>query len=144
MGACHPAISPFPDIEFMPKPTEFVQHVVETMRDFGAVRTKAMFGGWGFWHDEVFFALIVDDTLYLKTDDTNRAEFTALGLEAFVYSTKEGERHAMSYLRAPDDALESAPAMRPWLRSALGASLRVAAGKRPASARKRKPSAPPA
>jgi hypothetical protein len=36
----------------------------------------------------------------------------------------------MNYRRAPDDALESAPALRPWLRSAIGAALRAAA-KRP-------------
>ena len=126
----------------MPNSKAFVAHVLELGGGAFALAARPMFGGHGIYADGIIVGIVIDDTLYLKTDDTNRAEFTALGLEAFVYSTKEGERHAMSYLRAPDDALESAPAMRPWLRSALGASLRVAAGKRPASGRKGKPSAP--
>lgn len=123
----------------MPNSKAFVAHVLE-LGDRGTLAARPMFGGHGIYAEGIIVGIVVDDTLYLKTDDVNRAEFTALGLEPFVYSTKEGERHAMSYLRAPDDALESAPAMRPWLRSALGASLRAAAGKRPKAPRK--PTAP--
>jgi len=130
MGAGRSAISPFPDIEFMPKPTEFVQHVVETMRDFGAVRTKAMFGGWGFWHDEVFFALIVDDTLYLKTDAETLPAFRARGLEPFAFEKpKSGEVVVTSYVQAPEEALDSPAQMLEWARLAYAAALRSGAKK---------------
>ena len=46
----------------------------------------------------------------------------------------------MSYLRAPDEALERADAMGEWARSAIGAALRAAAAKRkpvPRSRRRR-------
>src|SRR6188768_2150377 len=97
-------VSPFPDIE-MPKPTEFVLHVVETMRRFGPVDPKPMFGGWGLYHAGSFFALVFEDTLYLKTDADNRAEFDALGLEPFVFKQKDGDTILTSYCRAPADAL---------------------------------------
>ena len=115
----------------MPKPSGFVLHVVETMRAFGPVEAKAMFGGWGLYHRGLIFALIADEALYLKTDDGNRAEFEALGLGPFHYSKKDPEAIAMSYRQAPEDALESPDAMVPWARSAYGAALRVAAKKRP-------------
>ena len=41
-------------------------------------------------------------------------------------TTKEGKAHAMSYHRAPDEAVEGPDAMREWLRPALGAALRSA------------------
>lgn len=37
-----------------------------------------MFGGVGLYAGELFFALIDDDILYLKADDTTRAAFEAL------------------------------------------------------------------
>lgn len=126
--------SPFSDIEFPPvkktPPTPvFVAHVVETMRAFGPVEAKQMFGGWGLYHQGLFFALIAADSLYLKTDDGNRAEFESRGLEPFVYEMKDGDKIVMHYLQAPEEALETPVAMVPWARSAYGAALRAAVRK---------------
>ena len=114
---------------------EFVQHVVETMREFGAVIPKQMFGGWGLYHDGAFFALVIEDALYLKVDDDNRASFEGAGLSSFVYVTRDGERIAMSYYQAPPEALESPAMMTEWARSAYGAALRAKSRK---AIRKRK------
>jgi DNA transformation protein len=108
---------------------DFVEHVVETMREFGAVTARQMFGGWGLYHDGAFFAIIVGDALYLKVDDDNRAEFEAAGLESFVYVTKDGDRIAMSYYQAPPEALESPAEMTAWARSGYAAALRAKAHK---------------
>ena len=113
----------------MTRTTPFVEHVVEIMRAFGPVTARAMFGGWDLYHDGTFFALIAEETLYLKTDDGNAGEFEALGLEPFVYPKKGGESVVMHYRRAPEDALESAQVMARWARSAYGAALRAAARK---------------
>ena len=108
----------------------FIDHLRELMRAGGrTVATRAMFGGHGVYVDGLFVAIVDDDVLYLRADDRNRAEFSALGLSPFAYTTKDGSRHEMSYHRAPDDALESAHAMAPWARSALGAALRAAAAR---------------
>src|SRR5512132_2524530 len=87
--------------------SEFVEHVVETMRRFGPVEAKAMFGGWGLYHRGSFFALIAEDALYIKTDDESRADFEALGLEPFVYAMKDGQTLTMTYRQAPEEALEN-------------------------------------
>jgi DNA transformation protein len=121
----------------LPTPV-FVTHVVETLRDFGPVEAKSMFGGWGLYHQGLFFALIAADSLYLKTDAENRAEFDARGLQPFVYEMKDGDRIVMHYLQAPEEALESPAAMVPWARSAYGAALRAAAHK-PAKRKAPKP-----
>jgi DNA transformation protein and related proteins len=130
-------VPPFSDVESMPKPSEFVDHVVETMRRFGPVEAKPMFGGWGLYHRGLFFALIAEDALYLKTDDENRAEFEAAGLEPFVYPMKDGQTIVMSYRSAPDEALESPEVMAEWARRGYSAALRAAAKKRPGRAKAR-------
>src|ERR1700752_484967 len=107
----------------------FVAHVVEMMRVLGPGEAKPRFGGWGLYHGGLFFALIAEDSLYLKTDDANRGEFEALGREPFVYEMKDGDRIVMHYLQAPEEALESPPVMAQWARSAYGAALRAAARK---------------
>src|SRR5215212_2681343 len=104
---------------------DFVEHVVETMRELGTVTAKPMFGGWGLYHEGLFFALIAEDALYLKVDEENHAEFEAAGLEAYVYVTKDGDRMVMSYHQAPPEALESSAMMTAWARSGYAAALRA-------------------
>jgi DNA transformation protein and related proteins len=117
-------VAPFSDMESVPKPNQFVLHVVETMRRFGPVEAKAMFGGWGLYHRGAFFALIAEDALYLKTDDESRPDFEAAGLAPFVYSMKTGDI-TMSYFQAPDEALEDPEVMAEWARRAYAAALRA-------------------
>ena len=106
----------------------FLDHLRELMRAGGrTVTSRAMFGGHGITVDGLFVAIVDDDVVYLRCDDASRAEFASLDLPPFEYETKDGNRQAMSYRRAPDEALESAHAMAPWVRSALGAALRAAA-----------------
>ena len=111
----------------MPNSADFLAHVLELMRPAAPARARAMFGGHGIYAGGPIIGILVEDILYLKTDESNRAEFTTLGLEPFVYAAKTGEKNSTSYYRAPDEALESSQAMRIWLRSAQGAALRSAA-----------------
>lgn len=110
--------------------SDFTDHVVEMMRLLGPVEAKRMFGGWGLYHRGVFFALVAEDTLYLKADDETRAEFEALGREPFVFRHTGGETIVTSYYLAPDEALESPAEMADWARKAYGAALRAAAKKK--------------
>lgn len=123
----------------MAKRSEFVEHVVETLRAFGPVEARSMFGGWGLYHRGLFFALVAEDTLYFKVDGGNLAEFERAGLEPFTYAGYKDRVLVMSYRRAPEEALESPEVMARWARSGYGAALRSAAeksrGKRDAGAK---------
>jgi DNA transformation protein len=105
---------------------EFVEHVLDTMRTFGIVERKSMFGGWGLYHGGLFFALISEGILYLKVDAENRATFDERGLVPFVYESRLGERTVMHYHQAPAEALESAEVMAQWARGSYAAALRAA------------------
>ena len=87
------------------------------------LRSKRMFGGVGLYGGELFFALIDDDTLYLKVDDTTRGAFEARGLGPFRPGGPGGE--VMQYYEVPVDILEDAEALGPWVRDAIGVAARA-------------------
>ena len=115
--------------------SDLVEHCLELLAPLGAVRAKRMFGGHGLYCDELFFALIAADRLYLKVDTATRPAFEHAGCEPFVYDAKR-KAVAMSYLSVPAEAMESPALMQPWARQALAAALRARAAKPSATPRK--------
>lgn len=115
---------------------EFVAHCLELLSPLGQARARRMFGGHGLYVDDLFLALIISDTLYLKTDDATRGQFEAAGCRPFDYATRDGQRIVMAYWTAPQEAMESPALMLPWGRLAMASALRAAASRRPAAARK--------
>jgi DNA transformation protein len=113
---------------------ELVEHCLELLAPLGAVRARRMFGGHGLYCDDLFFALIAADRLYLKADAQTKDAFAAAGCEPFVYSARSGAT-AMSYWSVPAEAMESPALMQPWARRALAAALRARAAKASAAPR---------
>ena len=107
---------------------EFIDYVMELFGPFGTVRTRRMFGGYGVYLDGLMFAIVSEDTLFLKADEMNRAEFEQAGCEMFGYARK-GKRATLNFFRAPEDAMDSAQLMLPWARTAYAAALRTNAKK---------------
>jgi DNA transformation protein len=102
--------------------------VLDQLSAAGTVTAKAMFGGVGLYCQGLFFALIDDDTLYLKVDDATRPEFERLGSQPFRPFGEDS--HTMQYYELPADLLEDREAVRPWVDRALAAARRKASGKR--------------
>ena len=108
----------------MPVSPSFQTFVVDQLsRAVPLVRARRMFGGVGIYSGEVFFALIADDTLYFKVDDSNRADFEARQMGPFRPYGYEGE--VMQYYQVPDDLLEDVEALRPWAEKALAVAVRA-------------------
>jgi DNA transformation protein len=108
-----------------------VSHCLELLAPLGRTSSRRMFGGHALYIDGLCMALIIQDTLYLKVDDTSRPLFEREGCRAFTYDTRQGERHALGYFTAPDEAMESPAEMLPWARRALAAAV-AARAKTPA------------
>jgi len=94
------------------------------------VEARRMFGGHGFFYGDTMFALIADETLYLRVDDQTRDAFDAAGCEQWVYDGK-GRSQAMPYWTVPDGALEDPDELLPWARRAVEAALRNRKPKKP-------------
>jgi len=102
--------------------------VLEQLADAGPMTARSMFGGVGLYCQGLFFALIDDDTLYLKVDDATRADFERLGSQPF--RPYGGDSPGMQYYELPADVLEDRAAVRPWVERALEAARRKVAAKR--------------
>ncbi len=103
--------------------SEYIEYLKEVFSEFGAIRSRAMFGGHGLYHEDVMIGLVLDDTLYLKIDDDSVHHFEERELPQFIY-VKGGRRVGMSYYQAPEEALEDPSEMREWASRAYRAALR--------------------
>ena len=108
-----------------PSYREFV--IEQLSRVATGIRSRAMFGGVGIYGEELFFALIADDTIYFKVDDTNRPDFEARGMGPFRPMGPNGE--VMQYYALPEDLLEDPDALQPWVEGALAAARRKRSGR---------------
>jgi len=86
-------------------------------RSVQSIRGQSMFGGVGIYGGGLFFALIADDILYFKVDESNRPEFEARGMRPFQPYGEAGE--VMHYYRVPDDLLEDPEELGQWAEKAM-------------------------
>lgn len=87
----------------------------------GPVQCRRMFGGYGFYHDQRFFAVMIGGVFHLKTSDVTRAAFEAAGQQAWVYH-REGKPVTMGFHTVPEAALDEPEELRVWARLALQAA----------------------
>lgn len=83
-----------------------------------------MFGGYGIFKEGRMFAIVIDGTLYFKTDGRTKADFESRDLPPFTYQNKNREI-SLSYYQAPEEALEDAAVMQHWAEKAYAAALRA-------------------
>jgi DNA transformation protein len=101
--------------------------VLEQLGRVTPVTGKLMFGGVGLYANGLFFALIAEDRLYFKVDDTTRTDFERLGMEPF---RPFGEDSAMGYYEVPVDVVEDPAQLSPWMRQALNVAADAKSRKR--------------
>jgi DNA transformation protein len=104
----------------------FRAFVVEQLQVAGPVTARAMFGGLGLYCEGCFFALVADDTLYLKVDDVTRPAFERAGSGPF---RPYGGHQVMQYYEIPPEVLEDRMALREWARAAIAVARRKGRGK---------------
>lgn len=96
----------------MPVSDSFKEYVLEQLRQVQPVRAKRMFGGVGIWalETDLFFAVMGDDVLYFKVDDSNRADYTTRNMAQFM---------TMQYYAVPGEVLDDADVLAVWMEKAL-------------------------
>ena len=96
---------------------DFVNYVAEQLREAGAIRSRKMFGEYGLYCDDVFFAVICDDQFFVKPTPQGEAAFPNLpkappykGAKGsfLVEDVEDGERMT-ELVRITCEALRSKP-----------------------------------
>jgi DNA transformation protein and related proteins len=113
----------------MARRSEFVDYLVEQLAPLGDVSARSMFGGWGVYCDGRMFALVADDTLYIKVDDVSRAEFERENLSPFRYERRDRGEAVMDYYEPPAAAIDDREMLCVWARKGVDAAARAAAKK---------------
>lgn len=101
----------------MPIDRGALQYVQEQLSLVEAVIVKRMFGGAGFYAQGHFFAIMDDDTLYFKVDDSNRADYLAAGSPPFAPWGEEGLK--LEYYEVPDLVLDNLSKLKVWMQKSL-------------------------
>ena len=99
----------------------FKRFVLDQLEELGDVAPRSMFGGVGLYRRAVFFGLIARDTLYLKVDAGNLADYVGAGMKPFrPYPGRQSG--TMRYYSVPLDVLESPVDLAAWARKAIAAA----------------------
>lgn len=107
---------------------EFVSYCLDQLQLIGPVSCRKMFGGYGLFLQGLMFGLIVNNTLYLKSDDTTASLFEAEGMVKFSY-LRQGKPCELNFHQAPEACFEEQDAMSQWANRAYQVAIRAAANK---------------
>jgi DNA transformation protein len=112
----------------MPYNEDYLQYVLEQLASLRGAVSRRMFGGVGLYYEELFFGLIMRDTLYFRVDDANRPDYEALGMRRFQpYADKP--HLSFNYFEVPAHVLEDADELIVWARRSLQAAQTAGATK---------------
>jgi len=111
-----------------PSYRDFVTDQLEQVCEF-PIRIKSMFGGAGIYAGELFFAIIADEMLYFKVDDSNRADYEQAGMEPFApFPDKDV---VMGYYQLPEEILDDVSELESWVAKALDVAERTGKRRKP-------------
>jgi DNA transformation protein and related proteins len=114
----------------MPVSAGYKEFLEDLLASFGPISIRNMFGGAGIYAEGVMFAIVLDDTLYLKTDEQSVQDFAAEGKGPFTYRAKGGVPVAISYWEIPERLLDDPDELVTWARRAHAVALAARAEKR--------------
>jgi DNA transformation protein len=111
----------------------FKEFVLDQLAGLPELGARAMFGAYGLYSGEHFFAILDEGRLFFKTDEKTKVDYLDRGMGPFTY-TSRGKRLTMAYHEVPPEILENVPELTEWARKAIS----VAASKTTLG-KKRKP-----
>ena len=85
---------------------EYLDFVLDKLSLIGDIKSRAMFGGYGIFHEGLMFALISEDILYFKVNESNRDIYKRAESRPFP--------HGISYWEVPADVLENNTKLHEW------------------------------
>ena len=115
----------------------FAEFLREHLAPLGHVTLRRMFGKSGVFCDGVMFAMVTENTLYVRVDEYNRATFKEAESFPPLNYAKKGSTIDLAFWRVPERLFDEPDELVVWARAALAAAHRVAA-KRTATLPQRK------
>lgn len=101
---------------------EYLNFVLEKLSPIGDIKSRAMFGGYGISYEGLMFALISEDVLYFKVNESNRDMYERARSKPFL--------HGISYWEVPTEVVEENTKLHEWANISIGIAQKVAKKRR--------------
>lgn len=105
------------NIKIMAVTNDFLHFVLDQLSFWADILPKRMFGGVALYQDELAFAMIANDTVYLKVDETNRIKFINAGSKPL--KPFDNQKKVLSFYSLPIDILEDNDKFIEWAKESL-------------------------
>jgi len=89
---------------------KYMEYIMDLLDPIGGVNSRAMFGGYGIFHEGDMFALIAYSRLYFKVNDSNRPQYEQAKCEQF---------QNMPYYEVPASMLDDMNSLHDWARDSI-------------------------
>ncbi len=102
----------------------FAEYIQDLLSEFGVIKIRRMFGGYGVYKNDLIIAIIAEDEIYFKAAKEDGTYYESFGGTRFVYhSPKRTKPIHMPYWKAPLEVLEDKAILSKWVDKAYDASL---------------------
>jgi DNA transformation protein and related proteins len=99
--------------------TTFADYVFDLLAPLGTLKIRKMFGGYGIYKDNIFFALIAENILYFKVAENNYSTYESYGSKPFSYERENKTVTLKNYWQVPVDILENQEKCIAWAEIAV-------------------------
>ena len=99
----------------------YFDYAMERLEPIGNISGRAMFGGYGIFHEGDMFALISGSTLYFKVNELNHAAYENAGSKQFK---------PMPYYEVPAEIMEDISLFHEWAHTSIAIGHSTAKKKR--------------
>lgn len=100
---------------------DYLIYVLDQLRGVGPISARRLFSGSGIYSRGRMFGLVSQDTLYLKADDSNRADYEAAGMKKF--QPWDDKPMTMPYYEVPAEVLEDSSELALWAKKSIAAAV---------------------
>ena len=105
----------------------FGEFLRDQLAPLGRITMRRMFGKTGVFCDGAMFAMVTENTLYVRVDDQNQATFKEAESSPPLNYAKQGRTIDLAFWRVPERLMDDPDELLTWARAALAAAHRVAA-----------------
>jgi DNA transformation protein len=109
--------------------TELYYYILELLEPSQGISLKRMFGGYAVYKFDLPIALIIEDEIYFKVDDSNLADYEVFNSEPFTYE-KKGKTIVISNWKVPAEILEDQDRLMEFVEKSYQIAVRKAGKKR--------------
>ena len=103
---------------------DYLEYILDVLSLCDNITAKRLFGGYGLYQNGIIFAIIVENELYFKVDESNINLYQNLNSEPLTFHAKR-KAITMSYWKVPDEIIENKELLVTHLELAVLASAKT-------------------